>query len=317
MALDFVIQVSLLAGSLILLVLSSHFTIRSLEELIELTGLSEASVGFVILAVLTSIPEITVAFFSVLQGTPGISIGDVLGSNVFNIAVVIGILAMLGFLKTCCNDLLVELTDILFLTSLIPLLMIISHYHIFNVANPIVGVILLVAFVITIFFMARKRTPAVDIDSKRNLRRISPRKVLTKMIISFLGVLLAARIVVYSATNITSLLGIAPILIGAKIVAIGTSLPELTIDFMAVRKGRIQLAMGDIIGSNLTNLTLILGSVLITSSSAVDMTIFSEIIPFLLVTTIVFWRFLTKGGVSKVGGVILIFIYILFEAVLF
>jgi cation:H+ antiporter len=109
---------------------------------------------------------------------------------------------------------------------------------------------------------------------------------------------------------------VPPILIGAKLVSIGTSLPELTLDLTAVRRGRIQLALGDIIGSNLTNLTLVLGLVLIASPSAVDMTILGELLPFMLITTIIFWRSLLKGEVSQVGGIILILTYILFQAVI-
>jgi len=105
--------------------------------LIELTGLSEVSAGFVVLAVMTSTPEMVVALFSILEGTPGIAVGDILGSNVFNVGGVLGMLGMLGYLKTCCTDFLVEQTDILFITCLIPLLLVITHSHIFDVATPI------------------------------------------------------------------------------------------------------------------------------------------------------------------------------------
>jgi cation:H+ antiporter len=315
---ELIIQLFIFAISLILLASASHFAIKSIEKLIELTGLSEVSVGFLILAVMTSIPEITVAIFSILQGTPGTSVGDVLGSNVFNISVVVGILAMLGYLKTCCTELLVELTDILFLTTLIPLILVlvISNYHIFNVASPIVGMILLGAFVINAFFVVRKRTPPVKMNTFEAVKKESTKIVCAKLLVSLIGVVIAARLVVYSVSNIALFLGVPPILIGAKVVAIGTSLPELTLDLTAVKRGRIQLALGDIIGSNLTNLTLVLGLVLIGSPLAVDMTVLIEILPFLLITTIIFWRFLVKGGVSKVGGVILIMTYILFQAVL-
>ncbi|MDH5636826.1 MAG: sodium:calcium antiporter [Candidatus Bathyarchaeota archaeon] len=308
---DLIVQLLIFAISLVVLASTSHFTIKSIEKLIELTGLSEASAGFVILAVMTSTPEITVALFSVLQGTPGISIGDILGSNVFNVGAVLGILGMLGFLKTCCTDLLVELTDILFLTSLIPLLLVI-----FKVASPIVGVILLGTFLVSIYFMARKRTPMVKTNNSAAVGKASRKTIVTMLILSVAGLMIAARLVVSSGISIALILGAPPILIGAKVVAIGTSLPELTLDFTAVRRGRVQLAIGDIIGSNLTNLTLVLGLVLLTSPFAVNMTIFTEILPFLLITTIVFWRFLTRGGVSQVGGVILIMTYILFQAVI-
>ena len=81
---NLIVQILIFAVSLVVLASASHYTIRAVEKLIELTGLSEVSVGFVILAILTSIPELTVALFSVLEGEPGISIGDILGSNVFN-----------------------------------------------------------------------------------------------------------------------------------------------------------------------------------------------------------------------------------------
>lgn len=309
-------QISILAFSLVVLSSAGHFAIRATERLIELTGLSEVSAGFAILAVMTSTPEITVAVFSVLQGTPGISVGDVVGSNVFNLGVVMGILAMFGYMKTCCTELMMELTDILFLTALIPLLLVISHFHIFDVSSPVVGVILLGTFLINIYFMIRKRTPSVALDKVEKVKKGNVKKIVPALLLSFAGLLVASRLVVYSGSNIALFLGAPPILIGAKVVAIGTSLPELTLDLTAARRGRVQLALGDIIGSNLTNLTLVLGLVLVSSPLPFDMTIFTEILPFLLITTVVFWRFLTRGGVSQFGGMVLILIYVLFQAVL-
>lgn len=308
---DLIVQVLIFAASLVVLAAASHYTIRYVEKLIALTGLSEMSVGFIILATLTSVPELTVALFSVLQGQPGISIGDILGSNVFNIGAVLGILAMLGYLKTCCTDILVDLTDILFITSLIPLLLVI-----FNVASPLVGIILLATFVANTYFMAKKRTPRVEANNSEAVKKKgSKTKIISLLILGLVGVIIAARLVVASGVNIAVILGAPPILLGAKVIAIGTSLPELTTDFVAVRRGRVHLAIGGIIGSNLTNLTLVLGSVLLTSPFAVDITIFTEILPFLLITIVIFWRFLTRGGISKIGGIILIMAYILFQAI--
>jgi len=211
MIIELVVPLLVFAISLVALASASHFTIRSIEELIALTGLSEASAGFVILAVMTSTPEIVVALFSVLQGTPGISIGDILGSNVFNVGAVLGILGMLGFLKTCCTDLLVELTDILFITSLIPLLLVI-----FKVASPIIGVILLGTFLVSIYFIAKKRTPMVKTNNSAAVGKRSRKTVATMLILSFAGVVIAARLVVSSGIDIALILGAPPILIGGK-----------------------------------------------------------------------------------------------------
>jgi cation:H+ antiporter len=307
----FLLQVLIFAVSLVVLALASHYTILAVEKLVELTGLSEISVGFVILAVLTSIPELTVALFSVVQGEPGISIGDILGSNVFNVGAVLGILGLLGFLKTCCTDLLLDLTDILFITSLIPLLLVI-----FNIASPLIGILLLATFVVNTYLMAKKRTPVVSTNGAGSPKRLSKIKVILFLILGLASIIVAARLVVSSGIEIALFFGAPPILLGAKVVAVGTSLPELTTDFAAVRRGHVHLAIGGIIGSNLTNLTLVLGLVLLTSSFAVNMTIFTEILPFLLITTVIFWRFLIRGGISKFGGIILIISYVLFQVII-
>ena len=307
---DLIVQLLILGGSLVVLALSSHYAIKAIEKIIALTGLSEMSAGFILLATLTSVPEIIVALFAVLEGEPGMSVGDIVGSNVFNIGVVLGVLAIFGYLKTCCTNLLMDLTDILFLTSLIPLLLVI-----FNVATPIVGVLLLGTFVANTYFMAKKRTPTIEVNGNSEVfKKENKLKVIALLIIGLVGVIVSARSVVSSGVNLALTLGAPPILLGAKIIAIGTSLPEFTTGLSAVRRGHVHLAIGDIIGSNLTNLTLVLGLVLLTSPS-VDISILTELLPFLLITTVIFWRFLTRGGISKIGGVLLLAIYLLFQII--
>jgi len=316
MTIEFLVQIIVFVSSLAALAFAGYFAIRAIEKLIEITGLSEVSAGFAILAVLTSTPEIAVALFSILEGTPGVSIGNVLGSNVFNIGVVLGVLALLGYLQACCTKPMLELTDALFLTALIPLLLVISYFHIIDIPSQIVGIILLVAFVGNIYFMLKKRTPPVKLDNDKKAIKGKLVRVIATLVASVAVLLVAADLVVDSGGNIALFLGAPPILIGAKIIAIGTSLPELTLDLTAVRRGRVQLAIGDIIGSNLTNITLVLGLMLIGAPFAVDITVLIEILPFLLVTTIIFWRFFSRGGVTKYAGVILLLSYVLFQVLL-
>jgi len=189
------------------------------------------SAGFILLATLTSVPEIIVALFSVLQGEPGISLGDILGSNVFNVGAVLGILAMFGYLKTCCTDLLLDLTDILFLTSLIPLLLVI-----FNVSSPIVGALLLGTFVANTYFMVKKRTHTVEVNGNSEMvKKEGKTKVIGLLSVGLVVIIVSARLVVSSGVNLAVILGAPPILLGAKIIAIGTSLPEFTTTLAAVR----------------------------------------------------------------------------------
>jgi cation:H+ antiporter len=302
-----------LAFSLGILAIASQFAIKSVEDLTKLTRLSEASVGFAILSVMTSVPEICVAFFSMLQGKPGFSVGDVLGSNVFNVGIVVGILATIGYLKKCSTDLLGELVDILFLSSLIPIVLVM-----FGFAGSLVGLVLIGIFVFSIYRMTknRKRSAASIINDEGKIKQ-STKTIVLKIVIGIAIVIATAELTIFSASNIAVALGVPPILIGAKIIAIGTSMPELALDLTAARRGRMQLAIGDAVGSNLTNITLVLGIVLLWSPfGSVDLSIFAQILPFVLITTLILWRYLTKGGVSQFGGIALIIIYILFQAVL-
>ena len=291
---------------------SSHYAIRSVEKLVEITGLSEASAGFIILSVLISTPELVVAVFSVIQGNAAVSIGDVLGSNVFNIGAVLGIVGVLGYIKVCCNDLLMELTDMLSTVVLIPLLLIVSQYDIFEIPSQIIGVILLLAFLVNTYLIAKKRTPPVYTKDEKPISKRKKGVVIATLLLNFTVVVISAQLTVNSASNIAVALCVPAILVGAKIVAIGTSLPELTPNLAAVRRGRIHLAIDGIIGSNLTNLILILGLVLLASPFAVNLAVFIEIMPFLMITTVL-WRFIMRGGVSKVGGALLLLTYALFQ----
>jgi cation:H+ antiporter len=92
-------------------------------------------------------------------------------------------------------------------------------------------------------------------------------------------------------------------------------MPELILDLAVAKRGRINLAIGDSVGSNLANLTLVLGVVLLSSSFvAVDLSVLVQIVPFLLATTLILWRYLAKGGITQLGGIALIVTYIVFAA---
>jgi len=306
----------IMAISLAILARFSYLSIVSIEDLIELSGLNEAAAGFIILSVMTSIPEMTVAAFSILQGSPGISIGDLLGSNMFNIGMVVGLIAMVSPLKRVRSDFLVEIADILFFSSAVPIVLAVPFFSTsLETIGHLIGMILIVIFIFSVYTMAKARK--VPYNSLQEGVESKDRKtVLIKVIVGISIVIVSSRFVVWSASNIAAILGIPPILIGAKIIAIGTSLPELALDMAAVRRGRINLALGDIIGSNLTNMTLVLGIVLIASPLTVNLTVFTEILPFLLIMTLLLWRFLLKGQIPKWGGILLIMMYIIFQATL-
>ncbi len=292
----------------------SRYVIRYVEDLMELTGLSETSMGFALLSVITSTPELLIAVFAILSGTPALSVGDLLGSNVFNIGIVVGILMVTtGFLKECPEG-LHEVADILLLSSAIPLILVI-----FKAPLPIIGAGLLAIFVFTVYKETRTRQPLSTSGRQiENKGGISKALTLTKILLGTTIIIIAARFTVTSALEVTTAVGINPILVGALVVAFGTSLPELSLSMMAAKSGRVYLAVANAVGSNLTNLTLILGVVFLFSAVSpfnVDMTAFLEIISFVLITSLIIWHHMIKGGDCRLVGTILILTYVTFQVI--
>lgn len=295
---------------------ASRYVILAVESFMQFTGLSETSVGFALLSVITSTPELLVAVFAISAGVPALSVGDLLGSNIFNIGVVVGILMLTaGFLKECPEG-LDEIADLLLLSSVIPLVLVIV-----KLPTGFIGLGLLSIFAFSVYRETRRPAVSAPVsmpDRSRNNSEKNASKLLTslKILVGTLVVLVAARFTVSSALEITATFGIPPIFIGALVVAFGTSLPELSLSMMAVKRGRMRLASANAIGSNLTNLTLILGVVFLSSffsPFSVDITSFFEIISFVLITSLIIWYHMTKGGDCRLVGIALISTYVVFQ----
>ena len=130
-------------------------------------------------------------------------------------------------------------------------------------------------------------------------------------------VLVSSSVVVNSAASLAELLGIAQTVLGATIIAIGTSLPELTVTLTAMKKSHIEMALGNAIGSCMANTTLVLGSALIVSMIIVDFTAFTELIIFNLVMNLSLWFFISREKIGKSQGIVFLVLYATFLAVTF
>ncbi|MDH5451104.1 MAG: hypothetical protein OEX77_09475 [Candidatus Bathyarchaeota archaeon] len=316
---DLAISLLTLGASMAVLAYASRYVIQAVEDFIEFTGLSETSVGFALLSVVTSTPELLVAIFAISAGTPSLSVGDLLGSNVFNVGVVVGVLMLTaGFLKECPQG-LDDVADILLLSSVIPLVLVIV-----KVPTGFIGLGLLSIFAFSVYRQIRtgaRSTPKSTPDHSGNNPQKTTNKPLTifKILFGTLVILVTARFTVSSALEIAAAYSILPIFIGALVVAFGTSLPELSLSIMAVKHGRTHLASANAIGSNLTNLTLVLGIVFLSSffsPFSVDITPFFEIIAFVLITSLIIWYHITKGGDCRLVGMVLILTYVIFQVVI-
>jgi len=323
---EVVIAVFVVLVSLVVLDQASHLTITNAIKVSEVTQLSKTSVGFSLLAFSTSLPELSVAFIAALSGDAPVSVGNVLGSNIVNITLIIGLAVLLlslrrprkvNIISSFAREELSSLYFGLFVSSVIPL----SLVYIAD-ASWFVGLVLILIFIYYTYQLSKIRLPleggtAVSDEEKKKLK-----KYVSLVLLGVAGVVLSAYFLVESAVAIAGFMGIPESLIGATVIAFGTSLPELSLDLRAFLKGHPSLAFGDIVGSSFVNMTLILGitlfiPMLLGSPFSMNMGVFQNLVIFSLISNLFLWYFLSMGRLTWREGAIFLFIYLLFLATTF
>ena len=296
---NFVLLIIFLA----ILVRSAMFAIDSLIKFSKITGIGEIAIGFIIVAVSTSAPEISVAFFSTTTNNVGLTLGDIFGSNVTNIGLISGVFILLSPLRRIEIKSTGSLIPILLLASVIPLLLLLVQE-----AGRFVGLGLLAVFGFFIYYSIRTHLKLEQIEKEKG----SAKKQLVFYGIGIIIVILSAKIVVDSASTIAEITGFRQSVIGATLIALGTSLPELTVDIVAIRRRHFELALGDIIGSCLVNITLVLGIVLVLSEAAINFQILSTLIFFAIISPVILFGLIRKGNLFRWYGLVLFAIYGIF-----
>jgi len=301
----------------------SHLTITNVVKVSKISGLGKTTVGFLLLAFSTSLPELSVAAISGFTNQAGISIGNVIGSNIVNICLIIGLAALLVALRrreprsmipSMAKEELGTLHFGLFIASLVPLSLVYIVY-----ASWLIGLVLIGIFLLYTYQLSKIRIPLEEANSVDDQMRRKLRLYVALTLIGVFGVVASSYFIVESAVAIAEFAGVPKTLIGATIIAFGTSLPEFSTSIKAFLRGHPTLALGNIIGSCFINITLILGITLVApaltaSPLTINMVIYSDLVIFSLIANLFLWYFLTLGRLSWREGAILLFIYILFLA---
>ena len=313
-------NVLVLAGSLAVLAKASDVTINNSVKVADITGFGKTTVGFILVAFSTSLPELLVSIFATIrQEAVGVAIGNVLGSNIVNICLILGICFLLVTLKcpkysclypSMAKEEIGTLFFGLFVSSIIPL----SLLYL-GEASRLIGVILLTTFVVYLYQLSRIRN--VKEEGSLGPERQKLRKYALIAFTGIAGVVATSYFIVDSASYVARSVGTPPVVIGATVIALGTSVPELATSIVATRKGHLDLALGNIVGSCFINVTCILGVTLVSSSLNVNMTAFSKLAIFSLITNLFLWYFLSNERLTWREGAVLLFVYALFLATSF
>ena len=252
------LQIFLLIAGLVLILLGANYLVDGSSSIAKRFGISEFVIGLTIVGIGTSTPEMVVSFLSSFQGKADMAIGNVVGSNIFNTLMNLGATALVAPLTITKSNLRKDIPINIGVSALLILLG--MKYTIFgfgqNQLSRADGLLLLALFA-WYLWSSFKNDKVDDEDSGIEIKSIP---VSTLMIAGGLaGLIIGGRLFVNSATELAKMFGVSDKFIAITIMAAGTSMPELATCIVAAMKGRGQLALGNILGSNISNILLILG----------------------------------------------------------
>ena len=290
---------------LFIMILGANVFVEGSSNIAKHLKIPSLLIGLTIVAFGTSAPEAAVSITSTLQGHQMISIGNILGSNLFNLLMVLGFIAVISPVYATSSMLKRDMPF-----ALLASMMVLLFYFILGKSiNRVEGFILLCFFAIFLFIILnqKKNQPVLEEAPKKTLN--------ISIVITLLGlsmIILGGVLTTNSAVNLAHHFKMTELFIGLTVVAIGTSLPELVTSVVAMYKKEKDIALGNILGSNIFNIFFILGA-----SSLIKPVYFSnenviDLMILLFVTVIVYVFMMTGFKIKKREGFILIFLYILF-----
>ena len=266
-------------------------------------------IGLTVVAIATGVPEIAISITSSIKGSNGLLLGNLLGSNMFNILFILGLIALI---KPLLVKREIIIKNYLFALLSCFVLFVISYDvyfgdEVYNIITRSEGILLLCFAGIFLY-----STILGVMDEKR--LKVEKGKFTSKdavwILIGILMVAISSEVIVNSSVNISKWFGISENLIGLTVIAVGTNLPELVTSVVAVRKGEIDMAIGNLVGTNIYNIFLILGMAATINPIAISPSSFMDII-ILAITSIIVYIFIQhKKDINKREGMLMIGLYI-------
>ncbi len=252
------IQILILLGGLLLILFGANWLVDGSSSIAKRFGLSEFVIGLTIVGIGTSTPEMVVSFMSALNGNADMAVGNVMGSNIFNVLMIIGVTALISPLNITKSNLKRDIPLNIFVTALLILLG--MNMSIFGRGQDqlcrIDGLILLAVFV---WYMWESFKNDSNESPESGIKQYTIAISVLLILAGLAGLVIGGRLFVNSATELAKMFGVSDKFIAITIMAAGTSMPELATCVVAALKGRGQLALGNVLGSNISNILLILG----------------------------------------------------------
>lgn len=310
------VNILLLLVGLGLVVLGADWLVNGASAIARRAGISEFVIGLTIVGFGTSCPELVVSLSGAIEGNSDISVGNVVGSNIFNVLFILGLTAMVLPVGMTDKNRRIDIPITLGVTILLVILGITG-----SMSGPVIsrweGVLMLLVFSAYLFYCFKSDSKEEFSETQRATLSITKSIALT--LTGLAGLIFGGDLFVDSATALARQIGVSDKFIAVTILAGGTSLPELATSLVAAIKGKEQLALGNILGSNVFNAMMILGlSSVITPLSFASMTIVDIITLVLSAVLLLIWAYTgRKNRIDRREGAAMLLCYVAYNVFLF
>lgn len=291
----------------VLLVKGADWFVDGSSSVAKILKVPSVIIGLTIVAMGTSAPEAAVSITAGLSGNNEIALSNILGSNMFNLLAVIGVCAAIAPFAADKDIIRRDYPIVILITGL---LWVFARNNSLSQLEGIVLLVLFAAYIGYMIYTSFKNRVEIEDD----IETMSTGKSILFIVAGLAAIIYGGDLVVNSASEIASNFGLSQTLIGLTIVAIGTSLPELATSVIAARKGQSELALGNVIGSNLFNILFVLGSSVALSPISVPSESVADILILLVITVLIFISIRSNRKVTKAHGIISILAYVAYTA---
>jgi len=305
---------------IVLLVFSADKFVDGAAAAAKRAGLPPLLIGMLVIGFGSSMPEMVISGLSASQGNSGLALGNAFGSNITNIALILGLTAAISPIRVESSILRRELPLLAFVTLTAAALL-----YVDGALSRTDGWLLIGLFVVimawSIHAGVNNKTDHLAVMVEQELQApMSMARAITYVVFGLILLVISSQILVWGGVEIARALGISDLIIGLTVVAVGTSLPELAASITAVRKNEHDLALGNIIGSNLFNTSIVIGITGTIGPTILEPGILSRDLPVLgILTAALFlmgyaFRERTAGIISRLEGVLLLIAYLIYNA---
>tara|TARA_B100000959_G_scaffold129360_1_gene135666 strand:+ start:1249 stop:2199 length:951 start_codon:yes stop_codon:yes gene_type:complete len=307
-------NLAVLISGIVVLYFGAVWLVQGASRLASSLGVSPIVVGLTIVSLGTSAPELVVCLVAALQGNPGLAIGNVMGSNLANIGLILGLTSLVHPLEVKHRVVWREMPVMLLITfAIYP----IAFDRVLSRMDGFMLLLVLLAYLVWVFRSGRpeeiKRSQGSrnSIATPEGATSLLNLKDIGQVALGSAFLVLGGYCIVKGAVEVASALGISEVIIGLTVVAIGTSLPELATSLVAAMRQEVDIAVGNIIGSNIFNLTAIFGTTAVVRPIMIPETLLSRELAGVVLMSLLLWPILRSGWrIKRWEGALLLTAYI-------